>query len=309
MNIAGIARLSPIVGKLALSARKMSPELLLAAGVVGFVATNVLSSRATLKLEKELEETAKEIEDLSEAVALVEEANPKLAMKGTYTNRDYKFDLTRIYIRRGFNVARLYAPSFIVGGLSLGAIIGSHVVLKNRNIALMAAYQGLSSAYTNYRDAVKKDLGEEADKKYAFGLAPKEVEEHTSDGKSKKTTIITSTDPNKHSPYARWYDEQSAQWHRDAAYNLTYLRAQQSFFNDRLHQKGHVFLNEVYDALGFDRTKEGAVVGWVTNGGGDNFIDFGIYDMYNPSKRAFVNGNEKSILLDFNVDGVIYDKI
>ena len=51
-----------------------------------------------------------------------------------------------------------------------------------------------------------------------------------------------------------------------------------------------------------------AVVGWVL-GNGDNCIDFGIWDSANEKARDFVNGREGAILLDFNVDGVIYDLI
>jgi hypothetical protein len=59
-------------------------------------------------------------------------------------------------------------------------------------------------------------------------------------------------------------------------------------------------------------TKAGHEVGWVydeKNPVGDNFVDFGIYDLYNERARAFVNGYERTILLDFNVDGVISDLI
>ena len=91
-----------------------------------------------------------------------------------------------------------------------------------------------------------------------------------------------------------------------------FLRAQQQYANDKLIAQGHLFLNEVYDMLGLPRTKAGAIVGWVyddNNAVGDNFVDFGIYDVHRETARDFVNGYERSILLDFNVDGVIYDLI
>ena len=84
---------------------------------------------------------------------------------------------------------------------------------------------------------------------------------------------------------------------------------QQTFFNDLLLSRGHLFLNEVYDQIGIDRTKAGQVVGWVVSKDGDNFVDFGLFDGSTQEKRMFVNGHENSVLLDFNVDGVIYDKI
>ena len=36
-------------------------------------------------------------------------------------------------------------------------------------------------------------------------------------------------------------------------------------------------------------------------------VDFGIYNIHRPENRAFVNGYERTILLDFNVDGDILD--
>jgi hypothetical protein len=69
-----------------------------------------------------------------------------------------------------------------------------------------------------------------------------------------------------------------------------------------------VFLNEVYDMLGAKRTRAGAVMGWFYDKEGkysDNYIDFGIFDIHNEKACDFVNGIEKSIILDFNVDGRI----
>ena len=90
--------------------------------------------------------------------------------------------------------------------------------------------------------------------------------------------------------------------------NLFFLKAQQTNANVQLTVRGHVFLNEVYDMLGLPRTAAGAIVGWV-RGNGDDVIDFGIWDN-NDINSDFVNGyNRSKILLDFNVDGVIYDII
>ena len=88
-----------------------------------------------------------------------------------------------------------------------------------------------------------------------------------------------------------------------------FLKQQQVYATDMLKQRGHLFLNDVYDMLGILHSQEGAVVGWIydeENPIGDNYVDFGIYDERNAD---FVNGYERSILLDFNVDGYILDKI
>jgi hypothetical protein len=71
-----------------------------------------------------------------------------------------------------------------------------------------------------------------------------------------------------------------------------------------------VFLNEVYRAIGADHTQAGSVVGWILSDTGDNYIDFGVFNGQDGDRiRDFVNGREGAVLLDFNVDGLIWDKI
>ena len=87
-----------------------------------------------------------------------------------------------------------------------------------------------------------------------------------------------------------------------------YLKKQQAYATDKLRAQGYLFMNEVYEMLGIPKTVIGQRVGWVydeNNPVGDNFVDFGIYDLYNEKARDFVNGYERAILLDFNVDGDI----
>lgn len=111
------------------------------------------------------------------------------------------------------------------------------------------------------------------------------------------------------SQYARFFDDGCTGWSRDPEYNLMFLRCQEQHANERLKTKGHLFLNEVYDSLGIPRTKAGQMVGWIyDSNNGDNYVDFGIFNG-SENSRAFVNGRERSILLDFNVDGDIWNLI
>ena len=122
------------------------------------------------------------------------------------------------------------------------------------------------------------------------------------------TKTIETVDKDGISQYARFFDESCINWSKTPEYNLMFLNGQQNFANDLLNARGHVFLNEVYDMLGIPRSQAGAVVGWV-KGVGDDYIDFGIFEGKTAAARAFVNGAERNILIDFNVDGVIYDLI
>jgi len=272
-------------GRQILIAQKHAPTAMFAAGIAGFVGTVVLASRATLKLSPVLEDIEDEIQ----------------AVKTDLKDSDgYHKDLAYVYAKGTMRVTKLYAPSVIVGTTSIGLLTGSHVTLTKRNGAITAAYATLSTAYDNYRNRVRSELGEEKEHDLYRGIV---VEKTVVDGKQKKVAVV---DPNTWSPYARFFDEGSIQFKKNAELNLLYIRAQQTYLNDILRARGHVFLNEAYDALGLDRSKEGAVVGWILSESGDNFIDFGLYS---HNSAPFINGYEPRVLLDFNVDGVIFDKI
>jgi len=172
-------------------------------------------------------------------------------------------------------------------------------------VALAAAYKALEHSFHEYRKMVVKEFGEEKDRDISRGFFP---EEHK-DKKSGETKVITHVNKNSHSPYAKFFDEGNANWQRDSEYNLYFLTAKQNYWNNMLHARGHVFLNEIYDDLGIPRTKAGNVVGWVISKNSDNEIDFGIYEIGSEKARQFVNGWERSILLDFNVDGPIVPNI
>ena len=267
------------VARQVLLAKKTSPSWMFAVGVVGVVATTVLASKATLKLEKT-------IDDFDDAV---------------YTD---KVDGARAYIGNAAKVAKLYAPTIAVGVVSVGLLTGSHRTLSKRNVALTAAYAGLEKAYAEYRERVLAAVGPEKEREFRYEL--EDCERDDENGKKKTTRVVKPGE----SLYARFFDQDSSSsWSPTGEYNMLFLKCQQNWLNDKLKARGHVFLNEAYDALGLERSKAGAVVGWIWQGEGDNFIDFGVFDSpANDRFFEFVKGRA-GIWVDFNVDGVIYDKI
>lgn len=211
------------------------------------------------------------------------------------------------YGRSAFNFAKLYGPSVVVGSVAISGLIGGQTIMWKRNTGLALAYEAVSKSYEAYRARVVEDLGQDRDRDYARG-ATKNIKEVDSEG-NETANEVDNGRPYNASEYARFYDDGSKNWSKLPENNLLFLRSVQNHMNDLLNLRGHVFLNEVYDALGIPRSSAGAVVGWVLNGGGDNYIDFGIYDASVEKRRDFVNGRESSIFLDFNVDGVIYNLI
>lgn len=130
----------------------------------------------------------------------------------------------------------------------------------------------------------------------------------------KKRDELKKKNLSEFSQYARVFDDECFGWTKDPKCNIVFLVNQQNYFNDLLRTKGHVFLNEVYDALGIPRTSTGKRVGWIYDTeqpNGDNYVDFGIFDIYElgGNNIEFINGYTPDVILDFNVDGEIIDKI
>ena len=289
--------------------KKASPEIMVVAGVVGVVTSTVMACKATTKVNDILEETRKQVDDVHNVL------DSDVITEEEYNNDDAKKDLAIIYTQTGVKLIKLYAPSVIVGALSITGILASHKILKKRNVALTAAYATIDRSFKEYRGRVVERFGKELDRELRYNIKAQEIEEKTVDKNGNETIekkTISVVDPNMYSDYARIFDNGSMGWTKDPEYNLMFLKLQQNQANDRLRAQGYLFLNDVYDMLGIPRTKAGQIVGWVydeENPVGDNFVDFGIYDIYNEKACDFVNGRERSIVLDFNVDGNILDMI
>lgn len=300
------------IGRGGLILKKYSPEILTAAGVIGTVGSTVLACKATLKVEDILDE-AKKKSNLINAVH-----DGEIEVDAEYTDKDYSKDLIVNRTQTAVKLIKLYGPAISLGALSITAILGGQHILRKRNVAVLAAYKLCEESFNNYRSRVKDELGEEKDHQFYYGITEETVKDKvkSKDGKTKTVTKKVEKAPDHlYSQYARFFDEANINWDKSPEQNMYFLKMVQNQMNDKLKARGHVFLNEVYDALGFDRSEAGQLVGWVWNKdntemeAGDGYIDFGIFDGNDYAKRAFVNGDERSILLDFNIDGMIYDLI
>lgn len=293
--------------KVSFQLKKHSPEILVVAGVVGTVASAVMACKATTKISTIIDKTKEDVDNIHKCLedeSLAEE----------YTPDDSKKDLAIVYIQTGVKLAKLYAPSVILGALSITGILASNNILRKRNVALAAAYATVDQGFKDYRKRVVDRFGEQIDRELKYNIKAKKFETIEVDpetGKEKKVKeTVDIADPNTYSDYARFFDESCTGWEKNSEYNLMFLRAEQNYANDRLKARGYLYLNEVYERLGIPGTKAGQIVGWVYNPdkpNGDNYVDFGIYDIAREKSRDFVNGYERAILLDFNVDGNILD--
>lgn len=303
-------------GKVGFKVKKHSPEILAVTGTVGVVASAVMACKATTKVSDILEETKTQVDDVHAVLERDDISEEK------YSQEDAKKDLTIIYAQTGVKMVKLYAPAVALGVLSLGCILTSNNILRKRNVALAAAYATVDKSFKEYRGRVVERFGEAVDRELKYNVKAKKitetvVDEETGKEKKVKKTIEVAEAA---SDYARFFEEYTSDgkgnsfknpyWEETPEYNLMFLKAQQQYANDILRAKGFLFLNDVYKTLGLPESKAGQVVGWVYNEEnpvGDNYVDFGIYSGGSQNYSDFVYGTDGGILLDFNVDGNIWD--
>ena len=289
--------------KAQLTVRKHSPEILMVAGVIGTVAGAVMACKETLELEDVLDECKQEKMELEEQYAMCEQ----------YSEDALKKDQVKLTIKQAAKIVKLYAPSVIMEVTSIGVIFASNDIMRKRNASMAAAYATLNSMYKRYRQNVIESYGEEVDKDMRFGVKHEKVTEIDEDGnKVKIDARIVDLDNTALaiSDYSRFFQSGCRGFDASSGrYNLLYLKGIQAMFNNKLIADGYVMLNDVYRELGFDTIPEGWSIGWVydeANPIGDNYIDFGLYEARNKNQRA-VNDWEPVILMDFNVDGNLYE--
>lgn len=301
--------------KVGFTLKKHSPEILVVSGVVGVVASAVMACKATTKLEKVMSKTKEDLEAVKEMATYIEE-NPDSEMAEKYTIEDAKKDTLIVCAKGGVELAKLYGPAIIVGAVSITAILAGHNITRKRNVALAAAYATIDKGFKEYRGRVIERFGKELDHELRYNIKAKEIEETVVNEDGTETTVKKTVnvieDPNMYGSYSKIFDSYCTGWEDDAEHNRFFLIQQQNYANERLKAKGYLFLNEVYEMLGIPKTKAGQTVGWIydeKNPVGDNYVDFGLFDVHKEKIRDFINGYEKVVILDFNVDGDIVNRL
>ena len=286
MNLGVVTRLA---GRAGLVLSKHAPTILTAAGTAGFIGTTILASKATLKVEET-------VADEAALLVKVHEAHEA----GKLTDKDATHDKVVLYTRMTTKLAKLYAPALILGAASIVSLATGHGIMLKRNASLAAAYAAVDQAFKTYKKKVESKFGKDAVIDALVSTAEEDLTKN-------ELTMEAIAAVDGVSPYGVIFDETNNNWSADEDLSMLHLKCQQQYANDILQTRGHIFLNEVYKMLGFPHTPAGAVTGWV-KGNGDDFVDFNIFE------GTFEGEDEKGRTvtkwaLDFNVDGIMYDKI
>ena len=293
---------------------KHMPQILFGAGVLTGAGALIETARGTTKVDDIFSRKETRLAKID-----------ALMINDTYTEEDRQKDILKTKAIMCVDLAKAYAPATILYAASVTCFLGGHHILAQRYAATAAALTATTKAFNGYRGNVKDELGDEADWRFLHGIKAEEIDKVTitdEKGETKEITVVKRSDigknPNDYSMYAKVFKKGNDYWQGESSYNMWFLKKVQNQMNDKLlarrnHEHGgYLFLNEVYEALGFSSTKAGAVVGWYIpkegaedDNNGDYYVDFGIFSK-NGSVR-FINDEEDSIILDFNVRGSIYD--
>lgn len=296
-----------------LKLKKYSPEILVVSGIVGVVTSAVMACKATTKVESVLADHRRNLESVDRALE-----HPAISRE-KYSEEDAKKDIVKFYAKTGLEFVKLYGPSVSLGVVSIASILAGHNILRKRNVAIAAAYATVDQGFKEYRNRVITRFGEELDRELKYNIKAETIQETVVDENGKEKTVektIEVANPlDQYSCYSCFFTDGCKGYSpNNPELNRMTLLSLQAYCNDRLKTKGYLFLNEVYEMLGVPRSKAGQIVGWIyddknPNHRGDNFVDFGLYDIHKENSRDFINRREPTILLDFNVDGNILDLI
>ncbi len=293
-------KMTGTANKVGFAMKKHSPELLIVTGIVGVVASAVVACKKTMKLPEIIENHQRSIDDIFDEFENNEEM----------TKKEYQKKAAKVYLKTSVSIAGLYAPALSLGTASIGCILASNNILRKRNVALAAAYSAIDKGFKEYRARVVERFGEEVDHQLLYNLKSEEIEETVTDekGKEKKVKKQVLTSDGKESMYAKYFASGNNEWINDPSFFKDWLSMKQRFANERLKAVGHLTLNEVYRELGFHDTKPGMVVGWLydkKNPTGDNYVELSAKEVYIPNENTGIR--ERAYLIDFNVDGNIYE--
>lgn len=309
-----LAKLGNKMGRTGLKLKKHSPDILFVGGMGLTIGGVIVACKATPKCTALLQ---KHKENMAEV-----DACRKLAIEhpeeNEYTVADQKKDTWLFRRDLAIGMIKTYAlpAAMITGGL---VCIGkSNRIFKKRYLGAAAAFAADHKELKAIKDRIFKEMGPDRGRAFLYGAKDIDFVDIQTEQLDEDGNPITVTKPMNDvidadtfsgvSQYAKYFDKKCKAWDPSPTHSLAYLKQVQSSLTDILLTRGHLFLNEVYDALGMPHTSDGAIVGWV-KGMGDDFVDFGVYNANLAVNRDFVNGYENICLLDFNVDGIIYDLI
>lgn len=298
-----------VAGNSLLFAKAHAPEMLVGGGIIGYGATVYSACKATVKTRDILDSRDEVIEYA--------------------TGHDFPEEVKAEKIKDANAIARraiikAYIPAATMGLCSTAMVLGGYRMINGRLVATAAAYKALETGFDRYRGNVIDEFGKDVDWRMLNGIRKEDLEKaeeereinRAIEADNRRKRLKHKKKRTAHQEYySRIFDQYSDRWQRKWTPDLViqYLRRKQREANDILKIRKHLFVNEVYDLLGLERSAEGQVVGWIiTKNNPDSYVDFGLDDIPEDKLREILSAERNediSIRLHFNPDGLIYNLI
>lgn len=289
---------SEIISSVKHVASENSPKLYLIGGFIAFGASLVLVGYESTKISSIIEEHKKKIDEVNDEIKKIEDNDPEVA-EDDYDEHYAKKDKFIITCQTSVEIVKNYIPAICAVTLATFFFLKSYGAWNKKYLAASALAASLSEAFYEYRKRVRDEFGEDVEKKLYFNTDEQVVTTFDGDKEVTETIEVVDADKSRFPIYAKIFDESNPNWSKNPAANYLFLKGMEVRANDIFKRNGVLLLNDVYQILQFDITETGNEVGWFRKHG-DQFVDFGLKDPNNERVKAFVDGYEPSVILNFN---------
>ena len=223
--------------------QKKSPEILTGLGIAGMITTVVLAVKATPKALDLIDEE-------------VERQNRKLSQEAYDSGQSIANQINKLKPLETVKVAwKPYIPALLLGGASVGCLIGANTVSARRHAALYSAYELSKTAYNELNEKVTEVVGEKKVTEIKQKLAEDKVNKVSPEGAiEKKSNVVIAGDGDT--------------WFIDAMSNQPFLSSKNKLdaaaneLNRKMRSDMYVSLSQFYDEVGIEHTGTSDYIGW-----------------------------------------------
>jgi hypothetical protein len=223
--------------------QKKSPEILTGLGIAGMITTVVLAVKATPKALDLIDEE-------------IDNQNRKLSQEAYDSGYSTVNQIDKLKPVETVKVAwKPYIPALLLGGASVGCLIGANTVSARRHAALYSAYELSKTAYNELNEKVTEVVGEKKVTEIKQKLAEDKVNKVSSEGAiEKKSNVVIAGDGDT--------------WFIDAMSNQPFLSSKNKLdaaaneLNRKMRSDMYVSLSQFYDEVGIEHTGTSDYIGW-----------------------------------------------
>lgn len=209
--------------------KKYSPEILLATGISSGVAAGYF----TYKKSENVHQYLDNMERLKEE----EGYEP--------TRKEIVLDISK----------ELSIPIVLTIG-SISAVVASYKIQNNRILGLSAALTATTAEYTRFQNRTKEVVGEKKYEEISHPVIKEKVENEEGKEIEKTTPVETLFD-------GVWWNKSEFAVSDDYDYNMQYVESLKAQLELAQFNKNGLVLNEVLETLGMDKSRQGALLGWM----------------------------------------------